>query len=81
MKHLTATIALGPFFFVQGHYDLRFTLILPEPPGAREGTHGNGPLLRLRVVGNSAAAGVGVASQDEDLCGQLVASVDPHFRV
>mgnify|MGYP001156576059 CR=1 FL=1 len=81
MKHLAATITLGPFFFVQGHYVRRVTPALPEPPGARAGTHGNGPPLRLLIVGDSAAAGVGALSQDQGLCGQLVAFLAPHFRV
>ncbi|MDH3952646.1 MAG: SGNH/GDSL hydrolase family protein, partial [Gammaproteobacteria bacterium] len=45
---------------------------LPEPPGAREGSAGKGPPLKLLVVGDSAAAGVGVSRQDEALLGQVV---------
>jgi len=81
MKHLAATVAFGPFFFLQGHYVRRVTPILPEPPGAREGTQGNGPLLRLLILGDSAAAGVGAPSQEKGLAGQLVASLSPHFTV
>lgn len=44
---------------------------LQEPTGAREGTLGTGPDLRLLILGDSAAAGVGVATQDTALAGHL----------
>lgn len=44
---------------------------LQEPTGAREGTMGQGPDLRLLILGDSAAAGVGVATQSEALSGHL----------
>ena len=81
MKHLAATVALGPFCFLQGHYVRRITPVLPEPPGPREGTQGNGPSLRLLILGDSAAAGVGATTQSEGLAGQLVAFLSPQFSV
>ena len=36
------------------------------------GPAGCGPLVRLLVVGDSGAAGVGAGKMDEALCGQLV---------
>jgi lysophospholipase L1-like esterase len=81
MKHFAATVAFGPFFFLQGHYVRRVTPVLPEPPGARAGTQGSGPPLRLLVLGDSAAAGVGAPTQDQGLAGRLVASLSPHFCV
>lgn len=51
---------------------LRMTVLnLPEPPGARSGVVGDGEPLRLLVIGDSSAAGVGVDTQDQALCGQL----------
>ena len=44
---------------------------LPEAAGPREGTVGSGAPLRLLIVGDSSAAGVGVATQDEALAGHL----------
>lgn len=57
----------------------RRTPRLPEPEGERSGRCGRGPRLRLLVLGDSAAAGVGAAHQDEALCGQLVRELSPHF--
>ena len=79
-RHLWLTI-LGPFLWVEGKYVRHVTPRLPEPPGAREGTTGQGPLLRLLIAGDSAAAGVGAASQDEALSGRLVERLRPHFTV
>ena len=72
---------LGPLLWLEGKYVRRVTPQLPEPPGAREGTTGQGPLLRLLIAGDSAAAGVGAASQDEALSGRLVGYLRPHFTV
>jgi lysophospholipase L1-like esterase len=54
---------------------------LPEPGGPRTGVVGSGPLLRLLVVGDSAAAGVGAPTQDEALSGQLAVALAPTFRL
>ncbi|MFO1379795.1 MAG: SGNH/GDSL hydrolase family protein [Chitinivorax sp.] len=81
MRHLLATLALGPLLLLQGKYVRRVTPKLPEPPGARQGESGNGPPLRLLILGDSAAAGVGAATQAEALSGQLVAALHGDFRV
>jgi lysophospholipase L1-like esterase len=44
---------------------------LQEPTGPREGTLGTGPALRLLILGDSAAAGVGVPTQQTALAGHL----------
>lgn len=75
MRHLLATAALGPVLLLQGLRVRRVTPRLPEPPGPRAGRVGKGAPLRLLVAGDSAAAGVGVASQDEALTGRLVAEL------
>lgn len=46
---------------------------LPEPPGARDGVAGDGPVLRLLITGDSSAAGVGADTQQAALSGQLAA--------
>ncbi len=79
MKHLLATLALGPLLLLQGRYVRRVTPVLPEPPGPRQGRSGTGPRLRLLVLGDSAAAGVGAATQGEALMGQLVQALMPQF--
>lgn len=73
--------ALGPLLLVQGRRVRRVTPLLPEPAGPREGLAGEGPMLRLLVVGDSAGAGVGAASQDEALTGRIVAGLRGRFRV
>ena len=73
--------ALVPVLWAQGLYVRRVTPRLPEPPGARHGIEGAGLPLRLLIVGDSAAAGVGVQNQTEALAGQLVARLTPHFRL
>ncbi|MEM6372863.1 MAG: SGNH/GDSL hydrolase family protein [Pseudomonadota bacterium] len=45
---------------------------LPEAAGQRAGQVGRGRALRLLVLGDSSAAGVGVAHQDHALTGRLV---------
>ncbi|HDR8966200.1 TPA: SGNH/GDSL hydrolase family protein [Burkholderia vietnamiensis] len=73
MGYPLATAALGPLLFLQGRHVRRVTPRLPEAAGPRDGVTGDGPPLRVLVVGDSAAAGVGVASQCDALSGQLLA--------
>lgn len=74
-RHLLATVTLGPVLLLQGYHVRRVTPRLPEPPGPRSGRAGEGAPLRLLVAGDSAAAGVGAASQGEALTGRLVAEL------
>ncbi len=61
MRHALVTAALAPLLLWQGRHVRRVTPRLPEAAGPRAGTTGHGPPLRLLVLGDSAAAGVGVA--------------------
>ena len=81
MNNLIRTIGLAPIIVPQGIWTNLRVPSLPEPPGAREGTAGDGPPLRLLVVGDSAAAGVGAAHQDEALLGQAVSRLADRYRV
>lgn len=81
MKSRLALLGLGPLLLAQGYYVRRMTPRLAEPAGERSGIDGSGAALRLLVVGDSAAAGVGVETQAEALSGQLVAALAPEFRV
>jgi lysophospholipase L1-like esterase len=67
--------ALAPLLVYQGQRVRRLTPRLPEPPGERAGRRGNGTPLRLLIIGDSAAAGVGAAHQDDALLGRLVAAL------
>jgi lysophospholipase L1-like esterase len=81
LVHVIATVLLGPVLLGQGRFVRRRLPLLPEPPGDRIGTAGNGPALRLLVIGDSAAAGVGAAHQNDALLGQIVARLSPHYTV
>ncbi|TCW85886.1 lipase [Burkholderia sp. SRS-46] len=70
---------MAPLLMGQGIYTRAVTPRLPEPEGDRSGRTGNGPSLRLPIAGDSAAAGVGVADQQDALAGQLAAALSPHF--
>lgn len=74
-------LTLGPLLWLQGRYVRCVTPQLPEPPGPRQGATGDGPPMRLLVVGDSAAAGVGAGSQDRALCGQLINRLCRHRTI
>ncbi len=76
-----ASIALIPILLAQGVYVRRVTPKLPEPPGPRQGTQGAGESLRLLILGDSAAAGVGAESQATALSGQLAAMLSDRFQL
>jgi len=65
---VAAKLALGPVLLPQARWLRRTALRLPEAAGPREGVEGKGEVkLRVLVVGDSAAAGVGVADQAQAL--------------
>lgn len=77
----TAKFGLSPLLFAQGKLVRKKIQFLPEPEGARSGVDGAGRILRLLVLGDSAAAGVGVNHQSEALLGKTVARLAAHFEV
>jgi lysophospholipase L1-like esterase len=81
MAYLLRTIALAPVIVPQGIWTNLRVPTLPEPAGARQGHAGSGPRLRLLIVGDSAAAGVGVSRQEDALLGQLVSRLARRYRV
>ncbi|MGH8351972.1 MAG: GDSL-type esterase/lipase family protein [Pseudomonas sp.] len=81
MTEAVAKLALGPLLLMQGLYTRWVTPKLPEAQGERLGISGQGAALRLLILGDSAAAGVGAASQDEALAGRLVSRLAADFRV
>jgi lysophospholipase L1-like esterase len=72
---------LWPLLWLQARYVRCTTPRMPEPPGSRAGTAGRGSVVRLLVAGDSRAAGVGVCSQEQALCGQLVRRLGLHHTV
>ncbi len=77
---LAAKLVLSPVLVAQALATRRRLPRLPEADGPREGVAGTGPVaLRLLIGGDSSAAGVGVATQDEALAGQTVRALAPRL--
>ncbi len=74
-------LPLLPLMALQGLAVRQRALRLPEAAGPRSGVVGRGPRLRLLVLGDSSAAGVGVRHQREALSGQLVTALAQQRRV
>jgi lysophospholipase L1-like esterase len=72
-----AAMLLAPLLVRQGSRVRRQTVVLPEAAGDRSGLEGRGggAPLHLLVVGDSSAAGVGVARQSEALASRLAVEV------
>lgn len=66
-----AAVLLAPVLFPQGIYTRLRATRLPEAAGDRHGRVGTGrPILRLLVLGESTAAGVGAQHHGDSLAGQ-----------
>ena len=77
-----STLLLLPALIVQGYIVKQKTPRLPEPDGERCGIYGQGrPTLSLLILGDSAAAGVGVVTQADALLGQLLTLLSPYFII
>lgn len=76
-----ARMALSPLLIAQALKVRRIAQRLPEADGPRSGVVGSGAPLRLRIIGDSSAAGVGVQSQTEALSGQLATALASRFTV
>jgi lysophospholipase L1-like esterase len=78
---IIARIVLAPLLLVQGATVRLRALSLPEATGLRRGQLGSGPTLRVLMVGDSSAAGVGVDTQDAALIGHLTRELATTHRV
>jgi lysophospholipase L1-like esterase len=81
MPYRVALAVSLPILWWQGRHVKRDTPRLPEAAGARVGVSGAGQPLRVLILGDSAAAGVGVSHQDQALLGQILALLTPHYQV
>jgi lysophospholipase L1-like esterase len=81
MRVTAAKLALAPVLIAQGMALRRHALRLPEAAGPRRGEAGDGPPLRLLIVGDSSAAGVGARDQRAALAGRLAAELGTTHRV
>ena len=62
---------LFPILVAQGARVRRSALHLADPSGRRHGVSGHGPDLRLLIIGDSSAVGVGTSHQEEALLGHM----------
>ena len=76
-----AAALLSPVLLMQAVYVRSRALELPEPPGDRAGVVGQGAPLRVLLLGDSSAAGVGVEAQDDALLGQITHRLARHATV
>jgi lysophospholipase L1-like esterase len=78
MKTIALGVAAAPLLVAQGLWVRRVTPVLPEAEGPRTGEcapPGGAPSLRLLILGDSSAAGVGARHQAEALAGRLPAAL------
>ncbi|ENU41614.1 hypothetical protein F985_02501 [Acinetobacter seifertii] len=76
-----STLLLLPILFVQGNKVRKNTPRLLEPKGEREGGIGQGKPLSLLILGDSAAAGVGVENQKDALSGAIIQELQNEFSL
>lgn len=76
-----ARLPLAPLLALQAIHVRRTALNLPEPSGPRSGCSGVGPTLRLLILGDSSAAGVGAETQESALSGALVSQLAKRFTL
>tara|TARA_R110002072_G_scaffold3397_1_gene24885 strand:- start:82 stop:810 length:729 start_codon:yes stop_codon:yes gene_type:complete len=71
MLDFAARFILFPVLVFQAVKVRRSALRLADPAGRRNGVSGQGPVLRLLIVGDSSAVGVGTSHQEEALLGHM----------
>jgi lysophospholipase L1-like esterase len=81
MLYRLLVLGLSPLLLMQGLYVRKVTPRLPEASGARTGETGSGPAMRVLILGDSAAAGVGTEIQQHALSGQLAERLAGNYRL
>ncbi|PKH06839.1 SGNH/GDSL hydrolase family protein [Moritella sp. Urea-trap-13] len=81
LSKLLTKVVYAPIIIAQGRYVKKVTPKLPEAAGERSGITGEGQKIRLLIVGDSAAAGVGVDNQSQALTGNLVSALSDCYQV
>lgn len=72
---------LSPLYLLQGKKVRKSVITLPEPPGERSGKRGTGKKLKLLIIGDSSAAGVGASHQHTALLGNILQVLTHQFEV
>lgn len=75
------TLALLPIVAIQGIKVRKKMPHLPEASGERDGVIGSGKPLSLLILGDSAAAGVGVETQQDALSGAIITELGNEFTL
>ena len=78
---IIATLLLSPLLLAQAVRVRKIALQLPEAAGPRTGITGSGPALRVLIIGDSSAAGVGAPTQEVALAGRLANSLGKNHTV
>ncbi len=78
---IAATLLLSPLLLAQAMRVRKIALQLPEAAGPRTGIIGSGPVLRVLIIGDSSAAGVGAPTQEVALAGQLASTLGADHTV
>lgn len=81
MNEALAKSFLFPLLLAQGMYTRRVVPRLPEPEGERTGVRGEGHPLRLLILGDSSAAGVGAPTQADALSGHVTTHLAARCQV
>lgn len=85
LLHPTLALLLLPVLIYQGQKVRQEVPRLPEPDGERSGikpaSQSDSPRLKVLILGDSAAAGVGVSKQQQALSGQLLAHLPDNLEV
>lgn len=81
MRDLPIVAVLAPLLIAQARRVRANMPKLPEAKGSRTGRVGKGQVLKLLVIGDSAAAGVGVSHQNVALGGQIVSHLMHEFHL
>lgn len=76
-----STLALLPVLFVQGSKVRKNTPRLLEASGERQDIVGKGRPLSLLILGDSAAAGVGVETQKDALSGAIISELQDQYSI
>ena len=79
LSDVAAAVLLSPLLLYQARSVQKRALQLPEALGPRKGRIGRGPPLRLLIVGDSSAAGVGVTDQADAVAGQISKALSDDF--
>lgn len=81
MKLILIKILLAPVLLTQGLWVRYKTPRLSEPVIDKQGSAGSGVELKLLLVGDSSAAGIGAETAQDSLLGQLIKLLSNDYQL